>query len=342
MRQPKPFYRNQTRSFYVQLDGRQINLGPDEAEAYRRWHLLMAGANEAVIEAMNEPIDKPQAITVQQLVKRYLGWQDGQSKLKPRTKEWYKSHLKSFESVAGNRVAEEINQDDVDRWFAKCGEGWGDNYRLGCYRALSRLYNWGRKRGIVAKNPIRDMERPSYEPRDCYLTAEQWKTIIAKAGPEFADILTFIKHTGCRPFEARWAEARHFNGKCIVFDRKNSKGKKTRRVLILDEVSLAIVKRRIEKQGDGPIFRKQNGSAWSSQNLSQYCARLAVKVKIPFSAYTLRHTAASNLLVATGSDVATATILGHSDVSMLKKVYGHLDKHPEHLKWLLDEANGAA
>jgi hypothetical protein len=44
--------------------------------------------------------------------------------------------------------------------------------------------------------------------------------------------------------------------------------------------------------------------------------------------------------VATGNDVATATILGHSDVKMLKKVYGHLDKHL--LKRLLDEANGAA
>jgi integrase len=345
MRQPKPFYRTQTHSFYVQLDDRQINLGSDEAEAYRRWHLLMAGADESVIAAMNEPakpIDKPQPITVRQLVKSYLGWQDGQTKLAARTKQWYKLHFDSFLTVAGERPAEEITQADVDKWFEKCGVGWGDNYRLGCFRALSRLYNWGRKRGKVNCNPVRDMERPSYEPRDCYLTAEQWQAIIAKASEELADILNFIRHTGCRPFEARWAEARHFDGKCIVFERKNSKGKKTRRVLILDNVALAIVKRRIEKQGYGPVFRKRDGSAWSSQNLSQYCARLAAKVKIPFSAYVLRHTAASNLLVATGNDVATATILGHSDVKMLKKVYGHLDKHPEHLKRLLDEANGAA
>ena len=86
MRQPRPFYRKQTRSFYVQLDDRQINLGPDEADAYRRWHLLMAGADEAVITAMNQPakpIDTPQVATVQQLVKSYLGWQDSQSKLAP-------------------------------------------------------------------------------------------------------------------------------------------------------------------------------------------------------------------------------------------------------------------
>ena len=51
MRQPKLFYRKQTATFYVQVDGQQINLGPDEAEAYRQWHLLMADADENVIDA---------------------------------------------------------------------------------------------------------------------------------------------------------------------------------------------------------------------------------------------------------------------------------------------------
>jgi hypothetical protein len=122
MRQPVPFYRRQTCSFYVPLNDRQINLGPDEAEAY----LLMVGADESVIAAMNEPvrpIDKPQAVTVRRLVKSYLAWQDTQSKLAARSKQWHKSHLKSFESVAGDPVAYNVTQADIDRWFEKCGEG---------------------------------------------------------------------------------------------------------------------------------------------------------------------------------------------------------------------------
>jgi hypothetical protein len=84
MRQPKPFYRRQTRSFYVQLDDSQINLGPDEAEAYRRWHLLMAGADESVIAAMNEarPIDKRQAWDC--LVKATHGLADRAAVAEPR------------------------------------------------------------------------------------------------------------------------------------------------------------------------------------------------------------------------------------------------------------------
>jgi integrase len=48
------------------------------------------------------------------------------------------------------------------------------------------------------------------------------------------------------------------------------------------------------------------------------------------------------MLVASRDAVTTAAILGHTDVNMLSKVYGHLDKHPEHLKRLLYETNGVA
>ena len=39
---PKPFFRAPRGLWYVQLDGRQVNLGPDRDEAFRRYHDLMA------------------------------------------------------------------------------------------------------------------------------------------------------------------------------------------------------------------------------------------------------------------------------------------------------------
>ena len=56
---------------------------------------------------------------------------------------------------------------------------------------------------------------------------------------------------------------------------------------------------------------------------------------------SLRIGLADKLLVSTKDSVTTAAILGHTDVKMLSRVYGHLDKHPEHLKRLLDETNGS-
>jgi hypothetical protein len=38
---PKPFFRSDRRLWYVQLDGRQVNLGPDREAAFDRYHELM-------------------------------------------------------------------------------------------------------------------------------------------------------------------------------------------------------------------------------------------------------------------------------------------------------------
>ena len=41
MKQPKPFFRKFTGTWYVQVGTKQINLGPDKKEAYDRFHQLM-------------------------------------------------------------------------------------------------------------------------------------------------------------------------------------------------------------------------------------------------------------------------------------------------------------
>jgi len=42
MRQPKPFFRKFTKSWYVEIRGRQINLGRDKKLAWARYSQLMA------------------------------------------------------------------------------------------------------------------------------------------------------------------------------------------------------------------------------------------------------------------------------------------------------------
>ena len=41
---PKPFYRPKRDLWYVQLNGKQINLGRDKDEAFRRYHQLLAAS----------------------------------------------------------------------------------------------------------------------------------------------------------------------------------------------------------------------------------------------------------------------------------------------------------
>jgi len=60
MRQPKPFFRKFTKSWYVEIRGRQINLGPDKKLAWARYSQLMASPDElnAHTTAVREIFDR--------------------------------------------------------------------------------------------------------------------------------------------------------------------------------------------------------------------------------------------------------------------------------------------
>ncbi len=64
MRQPKPFFRMQTKSWYVQIGKCQINLGHDKEIAFVKYHELMASDTD---------LNYYQS-TVAQLLDTYLSW----------------------------------------------------------------------------------------------------------------------------------------------------------------------------------------------------------------------------------------------------------------------------
>ncbi len=41
MRTPKPWFRKQNQTWYIQIDGKQHRLGKDRAEAFAKFHQLM-------------------------------------------------------------------------------------------------------------------------------------------------------------------------------------------------------------------------------------------------------------------------------------------------------------
>ena len=64
MRQPKPFFRKFTATWYVQIGKQQINLGKDKAAAFQKYHELMCSRGRA--EAKFK--------TVPHLLDAYLEW----------------------------------------------------------------------------------------------------------------------------------------------------------------------------------------------------------------------------------------------------------------------------
>ncbi len=63
-RQPKPFFRKQTQSWYFSTNGKQHPLGKDREEAFREFHELVADQTKVFAENF----------TLYELVQSYLDW----------------------------------------------------------------------------------------------------------------------------------------------------------------------------------------------------------------------------------------------------------------------------
>ncbi len=81
---PKPWFRKDRDCWYVQLDGKQHNLGPDRELAFKRYHDLMAEPRKRQVPSE----------TVPAIIDLFLDWcQKNRAK---RTYEWYQVRCQAF------------------------------------------------------------------------------------------------------------------------------------------------------------------------------------------------------------------------------------------------------
>jgi integrase len=332
MRQPQPFYRKQTQSWYVQIKGRQHSLGKDKDAALQEYYRLMAG--EAPVTCKTPAV---------QVIDQFLLWT--QQNRAPATYDWYFHHCQGFAKFIGAKLTvADIKANHVTRWLEKSYQAAGPTHQNGACRAVSRAFNWARKQGLIQSNPIAGMERPAAEPREAYLKPEEWEKLIRSIRPDdpFADLLWFLRETGCRPHEARIVEARHWDkaNRRLVLERKNSKGKKRRRVIRLNERATEIVTRLALKRPEGELFRNKIGKPWAKGTVICRFSKLRKKLGFALFPYILRHTWCTDALLRGVDPLTVAIFLGHTDASMVMKVYSHLVQQDEFLSQKLKQATG--
>src|SRR5262249_20058065 len=106
----------------------------------------------------------------------------------------------------------------------------------------------------------------------------------------------------------------------------DSKSGKPRRVSLTDEGVTLFESVTAGKAEDEPLFRRADGSSWYRVALvrAMRAACAAARVRPVATFHTLRHTYASHLVQARVPLIFVADALGHSDVRMVTKHYGHL------------------
>lgn len=158
-----------------------------------------------------------------------------------------------------------------------------------------------------------------------WLTEEEAIRLLNAAAPDLRVLIRAGLLTGCREGELLAARARDFDPHTKTLLIPDSKSGKARRVPLTDE-GVALFKTLVAgKLEDAPIFTRDDGSAWYRvaiiRGLAAACS--GGKVAQPVTFYALRHTYASHLVQKGTPLLFVADALGHRDVRMVSKHYGH-------------------
>ncbi len=323
----EPFWFADRQAWYVAIGTRKQRLSPDKDEAWRLWHELMARSPEqpkAVIHG--------QQSLVVEILDAFLDWALTNSS--PRTYAWRQENLQTFaRSIPPTLTVAELRPIHVTREM-NAHPTWGPDTRANFARCVQRAFRWAKKQGIIDVNPVEDVEKPGKGRREEFYSYEEYERLLA-AFPDqnMLDVLVTAWETGCRPQELFAVEAHNVDpgGKRWVFKVKDSKGKRKPRIVYLSDPALEVSARLATQHPTGKLFRNADGNPWDKETVGRRFARKKKTLGKRYCLYSFRHSFAQRKLLAGVDPIVVATLLGHSNLSMLANQYSHLMKNPEHL-----------
>lgn len=379
---PKPFYKKNRQTWYVEIDRKQINLGRDREAAFRKYHELMTAREKEA---------PPASDTVVVVMDQFLEWC-----LRQREKRTYDSYVQRTQSfvstISPEMTVDQLKPFHVQKWVDD-HENWSDGMKRGHIAAVQRALNWAVKMGLIDRSPIAHMEKPKQGRREQIITPSEFEKMLTRVpNQNFRDLLEFSWFTGARPQETIIIEAHHVDvsNKRVILTPEESKGKRTHRVIYLSDEATALVERLVGDKPHGPIFRNIKGSPWTpyavncafnrlqlaigreklkelgikpdekeiatfaealpktkidhgkevlktqaelrSEARKKLTNRLARGLAEKVCLYVFRHSWAQRALQSGIDPVTVSVLLGHSDTTMLTKVYQHLARDSGYLQ----------
>ena len=220
-----------------------------------------------------------------------------------------KSRLKAFKAAFGDRQAETMRTEDVERWLLglDVAPQTFTNYR----RVVSGLFEFARRRGFCTENPVKHAARKKFEDKPPgILTPEQTENLLNACPAELLPAIAIQAFAGVRTAEMLRLTWDAVEGDYIRIEGKVAKTAQRRLIPISATLAAWL-----------EPFRKNTGKI-APGNFAKKCreARAGAGIeKWPDNG--LRHSFASYKLAKTKNAADVAADLGHSNASIVYRHY---------------------
>ena len=186
--------------------------------------------------------------------------------------------------------------------------------------ALNHAFNEGRTDSDHAWRKMKPF-RHADSARVRYLSVSEAKRLINACNPGFRPLVQGALQTGCRYSELARLQVHDFNPDAGTLSIHQSKSGKARHVVLTDEGRAFFTQITTGRPGKESMF-----GAWAKSHQIRPMREAVERAKIEpaISFHGLRHTWASLAVMAGMPLMVVAQSLGHADVRMVTRFYGHL------------------
>lgn len=326
------------------LDGERVYLDKDYRVACRKLKQRVADARRAEQGAGLDWLEAP----IAELADEFLD--HIQATKKPSTHESYRYRLLKALKIVGPRTrVVELGKLHLARIEARMNKRYSPTTIKDTIATLQAVFSWAQKHDLLIDNPLAGYQKPAGRVRTRTVTDEEFRLLIQHADASLRDVLVVLRHTGCRPIEARtliweWVDLdRRF---WILPDHKTITRQRQPlpRVIPLTEEVLEVCRRLAERphKPADHVFLNAHGKPYNKDTLSRKMQRLRTRAGIqPIAGeqlvlYSNRHTFGTQVSGRV-SDIELAALLGHTDVRTTQR-YTHFN--PERLQDIRRRAAG--
>lgn len=312
--------------FYVEGRRKRKKVGSN----YRMAQLALQKAKVSIAEGKFLDVSKSSRILFDEIAQDFLNYSKNNKRSFGRDVQLV-NHL--FGSFKGKRL-KEISPVVIESYKGKrLGEGTAPatvNRELACGKAI---FNWAVKSNKTSDNPFRKVTFFKEDNEILrYLTVAEIKRLLDACPFQLKAVVATALNTGMRKGEIlnlKWKDVKLTDGLIFV---EHTKSGKPRQIPINGQLRDVLLKCLNRRQNDY-VFLNDEGKKYKDVRTAFRNALKRAKLSTDFRFHDLRHTFASQMVMA-GIDLATVReILGHSNIKTTMR-YAHLS--PVHKREALE------